>query len=431
MPGSKLTCALVAGGATVLLIFPQAPPGWRPAPAPILTRWARQVNPQNVWPEYPRPQMVRQEWMNLNGLWEYAVTPKEATAPTSFQGKILVPFPIEAPLSGVGRQVRADEVIWYRRWFRIPKAWQGLHVLLNIEAADWETTVWVNGHKIGTHSGGYDPFSFDITGALGDRASHELLIRVWDPQDTIFKSLGKQANQPKDYERCSGIWQTVWLEPVHETHLERLRVVAQANGHVTLLAHVAGATPATTVEYRVLDGGREIARTRGFPGKPVTLQLQNPKPWSPEDPHLYDLEVIISNAGEVVDRVQSYFGLRTVELGQGPAGRQILLNGTPVFQIGPLDQNYWPEGSLTAPSDAALRWDLEYLKRVGCNMVRLHVKENPRRWYYHCDRLGLVVWQDFISPLRQRRWTRSREKNPSDGWMSNGGLWKPWGITPR
>lgn len=376
---------------------------WRPAEAPILTRWARQVTPENVWPEYPRPQMERSEWQNLNGLWDYAVTAKDAPQPTSFDGTILVPFPIEAPLSGVGRQMKPEEVIWYRREFSVEGGAGGGRVLLHFEAADWETTAWVNGQKTGEHRGGYDPFTFDITDALKAGGEQNLLVRVWDPQNTVFKPLGKQANEANAYERTSGIWQTVWIETVPPVSMDRLELVPDIGAgklHVTVLTR--GDADGYSVKLEALDGRNAVGAARGRPGEKIVLRIEKPKLWSPDNPFLYDLKVSLVRGGETVDAVESYFGMREISLGEAAGGKRILLNGKPIFQIGPLDQNYWPGGALTPPSDEAMRWEAEYLRKIGCNMVRLHIKQNPRRWYYHCDKAGLLVWQDFVSALKRR-----------------------------
>jgi len=390
--------------------------------APILTRWGKGVTPENVWTEYPRPQMARgqETWKNLNGLWDYAVTGGDSSEPTAYEGKILVPFPIEAPLSGVGRDMDVDEAIWYRRVFEIPKRWRSSgdthRVLLHVEAADWETTAWLNDKQIGTHKGGYDPFTFDITGVLSDSWRQELVVRVWDPQGTIFKSLGKQDNRAEQYQRCSGIWQTVWLERVPATSIEALKITPSANGSVKIEPLISGMVRKLAVRYEVLDGDRQVVSHESTGVDSVTLKVPRARLWSQEDPFLYDLNVTLLRDDEVVDRVKSYFGLRSIALTDTPMGRQMTLNGNRIFQMGPLDQNYWPGGGLTAPSDEAMAWEVDYLKRIGCNMVRLHIKQNPRRWYMHCDRLGLFVWQDFISAQKRKRFG-DVSKEESEQWL--------------
>jgi len=409
--------ALIAATAltTAGMVFLSGAEDWRPAESPILTRWARQVTPENVWQEYPRPQMVRPGWQNLNGLWDYAVAGTKAPRPESFEGRILVPFPIEAPLSGVGRQMKPDEVIWYRRSFAVADAGKGRRTLLHFEAADWETTAWVNGRKVGEHRGGYDPFTFDITEALQPGSEQELLVRVWDPQTSYFKSLGKQFNTANTYERTSGIWQTVWLESVPETSIERLAFVPDIQaGRLLVTVRLRGTTKSCRVKLQALDGDRVVGEATGAPGAKIALPVPSPKLWSPDEPFLYGLKAALVREGETIDVVESYFGMREISLGGAGGGKRILLNGKPIFQMGPLDQNYWPGGALTPPSDEAMRFEVDYLKRIGCNMVRLHIKRNPRRWYYHCDQAGLLVWQDFVSAIKP-------EKNPpreqSEQWL--------------
>jgi hypothetical protein len=390
--------------------------------APILTRWGKEVTPENVWTEYPRPQMVRgqETWKNLNGLWDYIVTSRDAFELAANEGKILVPFPIEAPLSGVVRDVTAEEAIWYHRTFEVPKGWlsssNSHRVLLHIEAADWETAVWINDKEIGTHRGGYDPFTFDITGALADSGRQELVVRVWDPQGTAFKSLGKQDNRAEQYQRCSGIWQTVWLERVPATSVEALKITPSADGSVKIEPSISGNRQRLSVRYEVLDGDRQVVSHENAGVDSVTLKVPRARLWSQEDPFLYDLNVTLLRDDEVVDRVKSYFGLRSIALADTPNGRQITLNGKRIFQMGPLDQNYWPGGGLTAPSDEAMAWEVDYIKRIGCNMVRLHIKQNPRRWYMHCDRLGLLVWQDFISAQKSKRFEKVSAEE-SEQWL--------------
>ena len=378
---------------------------WEPVEVPIMTRWGKTVTPENAWREYPRPQMKRAKWLNLNGLWDYAVTGIDAAYLGALDGKILVPYCIEAPLSGVGRNVSPDEAIWYTRSFNVPGSWKGQDVLLNFEAVDWEAKVWVNGTEVGFHRGGYAPFSFDITGALKESGTQELTVRVWDPGPSNFQALGKQNNRTDYYEASSGIWQTVWLEPVAETHITSLKVTSHAiQGQAVIEVEHSGTDSA--LEIRVEVPGATESRVTA---SQAILEFADPRPWSPRDPHLYPLTVKLMRNSEIVDTVESYFGLRTIERKRIGQYAQILLNGEPIFQHGPLDQNYWPESVLTPPSDTAARWEVAYLKDIGCNMVRMHMKQNLRRWYYHCDQLGLLVWQDFVSP--QKPWEISTQES--------------------
>jgi hypothetical protein len=381
---------------------------WRPIAANLMTNWAAHVTPENAWQEYPRPQLVRDEWKNLNGLWDYAIRNAGEPKPAAFDGKILVPFSIEAPLSGVGKQVDINDAIWYRRKFEIPVKWQNKRLLIHFEASDFETTLWLNDKYIGTHKGGYDPFSFDLTEYVMPTGYQELLVKVTDPQETKFRSLGKQSRKNLEYENCSGIWQTVWIEPVSAKASVISLTIYPALDAVSLITNIRGDPSGISAKYQILDNNKVIATYHSEVNKPFRANIPNPKLWSPEAPHLYDLTVTIFQGTDVLDEVKSYFGLRTIGLGKTSSGEQFLLNGKAIFQIGPLDQNYWPDGGLTPACDSAMLWEAQYLKRIGCNMVRLHIKFNPRRYYYHADRTGLLIWQDFVcgqtanmAPLRE------------------------------
>jgi beta-galactosidase/beta-glucuronidase len=390
---------------------------WQPVPGHLLTRWAQDVSPETVWPEYPRPHLTRADWLNLNGLWNYAVLPYRhgemlelpaiprsgAEDGVSPSGGILVPFPIESALSGVKRSLQPDERLWYWRFFDIPAAWQGRRVLLHFGAVDWETVVWVNGAQVGLHRGGYLPFSFEITPFL-KAAGNELVVAVWDPTDAHWQQRGKQVLQPRSiwYTAVSGIWQTVWLEPVPQAYIAGLKVTPDVDAGVVRVAVRAAGTAgrAGAAQARVFDDGKLIADAAASQGgEEIVLPIPGPKLWTPDSPHLYDLEVTL---GE--DRVGSYFGMRKFGLGPDKAGRVCLcLNDVPLFQYGPLDQGYWPDGLYTPPCEAAMRWDLELIKGLGCNMLRKHVKVEPARYYYHCDRIGLIVWQDMINGGRSQK----------------------------
>ena len=369
----------------------------QPAGPTLRTRWAAEAGAAPIpLPEYPRPQLQREHWVNLNGLWDFALTDSGAAAPTAYDTRILVPFPVESQLSGVRRAVRPTERVWYRRSFDLPRRRAGERWLLHFGAVDWEARVWVNGRLAGEHQGGYDPFSFDITDHLRPDAAQEIVVAVWDPTDDGDQPRGKQVLRPHGiwYTAVTGIWQTVWLEPVPEVHVRGLRVVADADGAVTVTADVAGATARERVTVQAASRGRAVARAEGAGGEPVTLHIANPRRWSPDEPFLYDLEVRLSSG----DRVRSYVGLRSIALVRDSSGYERLgLNGRPLFQFGLLDQGWWPDGLYTAPTDAALASDIEVTKRLGFNTIRKHVKVEPARWYYHADRLGVLVWQDMPS----------------------------------
>ncbi len=433
---------------------------WQPAKAPLMTRWAKDVSPSNVHPEYPRPQMVRKEWQNLNGLWDYAITAKDAPAPTQWDeivrgmvngnpirekqsrpkwdGKILVPFPIESALSGVMKRVYETNRIWYRRTFEVPKKWSEKRVLLHFGAVDWEATVWVNGQQLGnwlngkqvgigmngqqlgSHRGCYDAFTFDITDALKPKGEQELVVAVWDPTDSGTQPRGKQVHKPEGarYTPSSGIWQTVWMEPVSPTHFgipskgDYLKIRPIFDERSVWVEFVVDATRDSQrdkrpvdYEMEILDGEKVIAsatnriwRIRPMPTAGVTagLPIENVKAWTPEKAFLYGLRLKLVQNGKAIDQIESYFAMRKVSLGKDENGfTRIFLNNKPLFLYGLLDQGFWPDGLYTSPTDEALRYDIEMTKKLGFNLARKHVKIEPERWYYWCDKLGLLVWQDM------------------------------------
>ena len=373
-----------------------------PLSGQLKTRWAKDVTADNCHPEYPRPHLVRGNWQNLNGLWDYAVTASRATEMGKPQGNILVPFPIESALSGVKQQLPKDHVLWYRRRFRAPELASGEALRLNFGAVDWRCEVFVNGKSAGTHQGGYDAFSFDISAALVDRDEQELVVRVEDPTSDDYQPRGKQVRNPKGiwYTPSSGIWQTVWLERVPRCYVREVYCLADiAKREVT--AVIAVPEFGATIKATASAGGKEVCTRIILSSKGgvfrVPLPIPEPRLWNPKDPFLYDLDVRVESGGQV-DTVRSYFGMREIEVAKdGQSVNRLFLNGSPLFQLGPLDQGFWPDGLYTAPTDAALRYDLEQTKALGFNMVRKHVKIEPERWYYHCDRLGLMVWQDMPS----------------------------------
>jgi beta-galactosidase/beta-glucuronidase len=372
---------------------------WQPVAGKIMTRWADDVRPDKAHPEYPRPQMRRKDWMNLNGMWEYAIRPEEEEGPEYYDGFILVPFPVESALSGVKKSVAKENRLWYRRTFTVPKDWTKKRILLNFEAVDWETALWVNGRQIGTHRGGYDPFSFDITDALHKRGEQEVILSVWDPINEGTQPRGKQVRKPGGiwYTSVTGIWGTVWLEPVQQTHIESMWIVTDID---TGEVHVTVHCPDKALGYRVeltAHGESGETRAKGGVGQKITLAMQNPRLWSPDSPSLYDLNVLLKDSqNREVDRFDSYFGMRKISVDEDEQGvNRLFLNGQVLFMIGPLDQGWWPDGLYTAPTDEALRYDLEVTKKLGMNMLRKHVKIEPRRFYHWCDKLGVLVWQDM------------------------------------
>jgi len=390
-----------------------------------MTPWANDVSPANALPEYPRPQMVRKQWQNLNGLWDYAITMKsEERPPAAYDGKILVPYPIESALSGVMKPLLPRQRLWYRREFSVPGDWAGRRVLLHFGAVDWETNVWVNGKHLGGHRGGYDSFTFDVTAALNRQGPQELIVSAWNPADEGWQLRGKQTLHPGGaaYTACSGIWQTVWLEPVPEASIEELAMVADPAAGILRLT-VSTRTPPRRllVQATALDGAMasgsahaqvnaEITpdveknlswyKARSTSGS-VTLDvpISNARPWTPDVPFLYGLKVELKDeSGQTLDSVSSYFGLRSITVGHDESGNtRPMLNGKPTMLPGALDQGYWPDGIYTAPTDEALRFDIEAAKKLGLAAVRKHLKVEPERWYYWADKLGLLVLQDLPS----------------------------------
>jgi beta-galactosidase/beta-glucuronidase len=385
----------------VILALPVVSPAWEAQQGPLKTRWAKDVSPMNAHPEYPRPQFVRKDWMNLNGLWDFAITPKDTKQPESFTTQILVPYPVESALSGIMKPVTENDRLWYRRMFTLPRSWTGRRVLLHFGAVDFEAIAWVNGKKVGDHRGGYDGFTFDVTDALNPAGPNELIVSAWDPTDAGTQPRGKQVRKPHSiwYTSTSGIWQTVWLEPVNAAWIRDITITPDVDGQSVT---VRPATPAMlgqySIEVTVRDGWRKISTSSMAPGAPIVLPVKNAHLWTPEDPHLYSVTTRLKLGNTTLDRVEGYFGMRKISLGKDDHGyTRLLLNNKPYFQFGPLDQGFWPDGLYTAPTDEALRYDIEMTKKLGFNMARKHVKVEPDRWYYWCDKLGLLVWQDMPS----------------------------------
>ncbi|WP_419804783.1 glycoside hydrolase family 2 protein [Terriglobus sp.] len=405
---------------------------------PIATRWGKTVTPENAWRSYPRPQMKRGRWVNLNGLWDYAIRPKAALLPATMDGKVLVPFAVESKLSGVTRSVTPADRLWYRRSFTVPSEWKDERTLLHFGAVDYESEVMVNGSVVGSHRGGSDPFTFDITDYLKP-GSNDLVVQVLDPTSTGAQPRGKQQLKPEGiwYTPVTGIWQTVWLEPVPSLHLEDVNATPDIDGATVAVDVVLNhaATDEDVVRITALAAGRAIASTTVRANRRAVLPIGNPHLWSPDDPYLYDLKVEllrldkspflatqsggtrdnrrdrrytreealtysdVKPTGKPLDAIESYFAMRKSSIGPGPVPGQpsLLLNNRPVFQNGTLDQGWWPDGLLTPPSEEAIRWELSYLKQAGFNMLRKHIKVEPAQYYYEADRLGILIWQDMPS----------------------------------
>jgi len=391
----------------ILFLRPVEAQEWKIVEGKLTTPWAQQVNPESVLPEYPRPQMERATWLNLNGLWEYAISPLDEVNPVSYQGKILVPFPIESALSGVGKTVGKENHLWYKRTFTLPATFKKKKTLLHFGAVDWLCDVFVNGVKVGGHEGGYDPFWIDITDALKSSGQQEIVVSVWDPSDEGPQPRGKQVKNPNSiwYTPVTGIWQTVWLEAVPATFITSVKNTPDIDkGTLTVNVAARNLQPGDQIRVVALDGTTIAARQEGNVGE-LVLSIPNAKLWSPESPTLYDLRISVLRKGKAVDEVKSYFGMRKISMKRDIVGVQrMLLNNEFLFQYGPLDQGWWPDGLYTAPNDEALKFDIQKTKDMGFNMIRKHVKVEPARWYYHCDRLGILVWQDMPSGDMGNRW---------------------------
>ncbi|UVP34816.1 beta-galactosidase [Bacteroides faecis] len=371
---------------------------WKPAGDKIKTPWGEQLNPKNVLPEYPRPIMERHEWKNLNGSWNYAITKKGEAAPGNYQGEILVPFAVESSLSGVGKRINEHRELWYQRTFDVPSSRKGKQILLHFGAVDWKADVWVNDVKVGEHTGGFTPFYFDITSAL-NKGNNQLVVKVWDPADRGEQPRGKQVERPEGiwYTPVTGIWQTVWLEPVAAQHIAHLKTTPDIDKKTVKVEVTTNVCSPDKVEVKVFDGKNLVAKGAALNGVPVELTMpEDVKLWSPESPSLYDMEVTLYKDGKAIDQVKSYTALRKFSTHKDKNGiTRLQLNNKDYFQFGPLDQGWWPDGLYTAPTDEALVYDLKKIKDFGYNMVRKHVKVEPARWYTYCDQLGLIVWQDM------------------------------------
>ena len=387
--------------------------GWQPAGDRIKTPWAETIDVENVWGEYPRPIMERSDWKNLNGLWQYAIVPAGENNPKKWDGEILVPFAVESSLSGVGKTVGADQALWYERSFTVPSSWKGKDVMLNFGAVDWQCDVWVNDVKVGAHKGGFTPFSINVTQALAAKGDNVLKVRVWDPTDRGYQPRGKQVERPEGiwYTPVTGIWQTVWLEPVAKSHITGLRIQSDIDANTLTVGGEASHTGGVLlVEAKVFDNGREVGSGKSINGESVVIAMPDgAKLWSPDSPNLYDLAVTLYDNGKAVDKVKSYAAMRKFSTKRDADGIvRLQLNNKDLFQFGPLDQGWWPDGLYTAPSYEAMVYDVDKTKDWGFNMIRKHIKVEPATWYTYCDRKGIIVWQDMPSGDNGPEWQNRR-----------------------
>lgn len=375
---------------------------WAPVGNKIMSEWASKVDPAQPLPEYPRPQMVREKWQNLNGLWNYSIqTIDNQDKPQQYEGKILVPFAVESALSGVGKTVGKDSVIWYNRTFSLPSNFKNNNVLMHFGAVDWRSEVYINGKLAGSHEGGYDPFYFDITELLKSGKNQEVTIRVWDPTDEGPQPHGKQVIKPEGiwYTPVTGIWQTVWIEAVPKSFIASTKQTPDIDKETLKVStDLKNSLSGDVVRVTVFDGANKLAEQQNTAGEELTLKIPDPKLWSPDQPFLYNLTIALIRNGKTVDEVKSYVAMRKISLQKDAAGIQrIMLNNKFLFQYGPLDQGWWPDGLYTAPTDEALKFDIIKTKEMGFNMIRKHIKVEPARWYNYCDQLGMLVWQDMPS----------------------------------
>lgn len=409
MNSNKFARGLLAGGLLIML----GGVAYAAETTGLMTEWGEKLDKNNVWNIYPRPQMERGEWKNLNGEWDYAILPKDAAQPKEYQGKILVPFCVESELSGVKKRVGEDEELWYRRKFNIPQSWKGKEVLLNFGGVDWKCDVWVNGMLVGGHKGAYAPFSLNIKDALNNKGDNELVVRVWDPTDKGYQPRGKQVVKPRGcwYTPVTGIWQTVWLEPVESVHIDNLRITPDVDARKLRVKVGTTAGNGCVAKVAVRDEGKPIASGMSSADSEIEIDMPDDvKLWSPDSPHLYDLRITLEKGGKIYDEVGSYAAMRKVSMGKDPKdSRQnvrLRLNNKNIYHFGPLDQGWWPDGLYTAPSYEALVWDVDLAKRLGYNMIRKHIKTEPAVWYAYCDKVGIMVWQDMPCSEQKTEWQR-------------------------
>lgn len=403
----KIALAVIVSAAFGTLATAQS---WKPVEGKIMTPWAEKINPEKPLPEYPRPHLKRSNWQNLNGLWQYAVTDKnQQDIPSAMEGQILVPYAIESALSGVGKTVGKDKALWYRNTFSFSKPSGSNQLILHFGAVDWQCDLFVNGKKVGRHEGGFDPFSFNITSYLQKGKKQDIALRVWDPTDDGPQPRGKQVKKPEGiwYTPVTGIWQTVWTEEVPATYIAATKHTPDVdNQRLFIKADIENNIVGDIVKFVAYDGSTEIGEATLPSGVEGDIKIANAKLWSPSSPHLYKLKIYLYRGGKQIDYAESYFAMRKSSLKKDAGGiNRVALNDQFVFQYGPLDQGWWPDGLFTAPTDEALLFDIVKTKEMGFNMIRKHIKLEPARWYYYCDSVGVMVWQDMPSgDLSGNKW---------------------------
>jgi len=374
----------------------------------LKTQWTEEVDPANPLPEYPRPQLVRTSWQNLNGPWDYAILPKGTTPEAGFQGKITVPFAVESLLSGVQLKVGPDQELWYEREVSLQLDRKNRRTIIHFGAVDWEAEVWVNGKPAGSHQGGFDGFSLDISDLLLPGDKQRIRVRVWDPSDAGPQPRGKQVQEPRGiwYTPVTGIWQTVWLETVPIQHITALTSRTDWENQILVFRpEIQSNRQDLTVQINLTDPQGFSETKSAKLGEPIQIHLTSPRPWSPSDAFLYQVRVTLYQGKNLLDEASSYAAFRDIRMAKDAHGHQrMMLNGEEVFHYGPLDQGWWPDGLYTAPTDEALLFDIQKTREMGFNMIRKHVKVEPARWYYHADRLGMLVWQDMPSGDMGNRW---------------------------
>jgi beta-galactosidase/beta-glucuronidase len=401
---------------TTIFLFAAIQTGWvnaqnisyTPPEFRLTTDWSSKMNPDHPLPEYPRPNMKREQWLSLNGRWHFATTGKDDPTPSEFKKEIIVPFPAESALSGISQEISPERKLWYKRTFFIPEDWSGRFVMLHFGAADWETTVYINGIEIGKHRGGYDPFSFDISSFLDERGVQEITVSVWDPTDSSFQPRGKQKIDPQGiwYTPVSGIWQSVWIEPVSYSHIQNYLCTPDIDQSVLKLRTIIeNEVPGDSIKATAYFHGIPVASVGFLHDELATLNIKDQKLWSPQTPNLYDLKIELYRKGEELDEIMGYFGMRKISTDTDTNGiKRIFLNNEPIFQLGLLDQGWWPDGLYTAPTDEAMKYDITNTREMGFNVIRKHVKVEPARWYTYCDQLGILVWQDMPNSDKHAEW---------------------------